>query len=191
MKNKNTNKGKAGGKAVAKTYVCGECGAEFRSMKDLRRHVEEKHGDKALEEKVAEDALTSKVHKFVKWNIEQNVVIARYTEEELQEDWKEALGEGGISLKEFADGLERLKELYRRFGRYLDFFVHTDDRGGIREVVVAYDDPEDYVELWDGDDCVAASPFERRWIVVDFCEKEFWVVDDIMQTDEPKWFGSS
>ncbi len=50
MKNKKFDK------KVAKTYVCGECGAEFQSMEDLRRHVEEKHGDKALEEKVVEDA---------------------------------------------------------------------------------------------------------------------------------------
>ena len=187
MENKNGEKA-----AVRKgIYVCGECGAEFANRRDLHHHVATVHYDKPIEKEAEKDALVSRIHKFVKWNVERNVVIAWYTLEDFQEEWKEALGEGGlkVSLKEFVDGLERLKKLYRLFGRYLDYRVYTDNQGGIRKVAVAFDDPREYEKLWNGDDCLAASPLGRRWIVVDFCGKDFGIADDIMSIEVSKWFG--
>jgi len=105
-------------------------------------------------------------------------------------DWREALGEGDISMEEFADSLEKLKRLHRRFGRYIDYVVWADKQGVIDEVAVAFDRPEEYDELWGGGDCVAASPLlSNGWVVVDFCEREFGVVGDIMRDVEgaSKW----
>jgi len=186
MENKNGEKA-----AVKKRiYVCGECGAEFASKRDLRHHVAVQHYDKPIEKEAEKDALAGKIHKFVKWNVERNVVIAWYvSEEDLQEEWKEALGEGGIGLREFVDGLERLKKIYSRFGRYLDYKAYTDKQGGIRKVAVAFDDPREYEKLWDGDDCLAASPLGRGWIIVDFCGKDFGIAGDIMSIEATKWFG--
>jgi hypothetical protein len=170
MKNKKSDN------AVKKRmYVCGECGAEFASRSDLRRHVFTAHPDKALEEEVAKDEFLSRLHRFVKWNLDRGVIIARYLTErdDLQVDWREAFGDcEDVDIKKFIDGLERLKKLYKRFGRHLDYLAWADDEA-VDEVAVEFDDPDNYIRLVSDDECVEALHWCGRtgWLVIDYCDR--------------------
>jgi hypothetical protein len=174
MKTKKPNRGKAE-KKVKKTYVCGECGGEFGTKSELRRHMLTAHPDKALEEEVAKDEFLSKLHRFVKWNLDRGVVIARYLTErgDLQADWREAFGDGEeVDMEEFVEGLERLMKLYKRFGRYLDYVAWTDDDGAVEEAAVAFDDPDNYLRLASDDECVEVLHWcgKTGWLVIDYCD---------------------
>jgi hypothetical protein len=175
MKNKDADEAK-------KTYICGECGAEFGNRSDLRRHVLVAHPDEALEEEVSKDELLCRLHNFVKWNLHRGVVVAWYLGgfNDLQEDWRKAFGgDADIDMKEFTDGLERLKNVYRRFGRHLDYAVYRDE--DVEEVAVAFDRPEEYDELWSEDGCVLATPLCGIWVVLNFCERRIDTISDVIR----------